>query len=128
MARVRKQGKQAKRNTPATASKSFRWRKSYNWLFLLLPLAVGGIYLGQVEQLLPIRTIQLSGAFKNLDQEEVESTLQQYLGQGFFSFDIHHLQQTLHDNSWTQLVSVRRIWPDKLGITIEEKKPVARWD
>jgi cell division protein FtsQ len=128
MARVRRQGKQAKRNTPASASKSFRWRKSYNWVFLLLPLGLGGFYLSQLEQILPIRTIQLSGTFKNLDQQEVESTLQQYLGQGFFSFDIHHLQQTLHDNSWTQLVSVRRIWPDKLRITIEEKTPVARWD
>lgn len=128
MARVRRQGKQAKRNTPASASKSFRWRKSYNWVFLLLPIGLGGFYLSQLEQILPIRTIQLSGTFKNLDQQEVESTLQQYLGQGFFSFDIHHLQQTLHDNSWTQLVSVRRIWPDKLRITIEEKTPVARWD
>ncbi len=128
MAKVRRQGKQAKRNTPASASKSFRWRKSYNWVFLLLPLGLGGFYLSQLEQILPIRTIQLSGTFKNLDQQEVESTLQPYLGQGFFSFDIHHLQQTLHDNSWTQLVSVRRIWPDKLRITIEEKTPVARWD
>ena len=128
MAKVRRQGKQAKRNTPASASKSFRWRKSYNWVFLLLPLGLGGFYLSQLEQILPIRTIQLSGTFKNLDQQEFESTLQPYLGQGFFSFDIHHLQQTLHDNSWTQLVSVRRIWPDKLRITIEEKTPVARWD
>ena len=128
MAKSRKQSNQAKRNMPASTSKSFRWRKSYNWIFLLLPLSLGGVYLSQVEQILPIRTIQLSGTFKNLDQQEVESTLQQYLGQGFFSFDIHHLQQTLHDNSWTQLVSVRRIWPDKLRITIEEKKPVARWD
>jgi cell division protein FtsQ len=128
MAKLHKQSNQAKRNTPASTSKSFRWRKSYNWIFLLLPLSLGGVYLSQVEQILPIRTIQLSGTFKNLDQQKVESTLHQYLGQGFFSFDIHHLRQTLHDNSWTELVSVRRIWPDKLRITIEEKKPVARWD
>jgi cell division protein FtsQ len=128
MAKFRKQSNQAKRNTPASTSKSFRWRKSYNWIFLLLPLSLGGVYLSQLEQILPIRTIQLSGTFKNLDQGEVESMLQQYLGQGFFSFDIHHLRQTLHDNSWTELVSVRRIWPDKLRIRIEEKIPVARWD
>ncbi len=51
-----------------------------------------------------------------------------YIGQGFFSLDIHKLQQSLHSNSWTELVSVRRIWPDKLKVVIKEKKPVARWD
>lgn len=128
MARLRKQGRQAKRNTPASTSKSVRWRKSYNWIFLLLPMSLGGVYLSQLEQVLPIRTIQLSGTFENLDQEEVELTLQRYLGQGFFGFDIHHLQQTLHENSWTEQVSVRRVWPDKLRIMIKEKQAVAQWD
>lgn len=128
MAKFRKQSNQAKRNTPAPTSKSFRWRKSYNWIFLILPLSLGGVYLSQAEQIFPIRTIQLSGTFENMEQQEVESTLQQYLGQEFFAFDIHHLQQTLHENSWIELVSVRRIWPDKLRIMVKEKKPVARWD
>ena len=31
------------------------------------------------DQLLPIRSIQLTGSFENLDQREVESTLQDYI-------------------------------------------------
>ena len=129
MFKFRKQSNQAKKKVSAASSKnSFQWRKSYNWIFLLLPLMLGGVYLAQADQFLPIRTIQLSGTFKNLDQQEVESTLQQYIGQGFFSLDIHHLQQSLHAKSWTDSVSVRRIWPDKIRVEIREKKPVARWD
>ena len=129
MFKFRKQSNQAKKKVSAAAAKSsFQWRKSYNWIFLLVPLLLGGAYLGQSDQLLPIRTIQLSGTFKNLDQTEVESTLQQYIGQGFFSLDIHHLQETLHAKSWTDSVSVRRIWPDKIRVVIREKKPIARWD
>jgi len=41
---------------------------------------------------------------------------------------IHGLQRNLHDKPWTDSVSVRRIWPDKIRVTITEKKPVARWD
>ncbi len=128
MFRFRKQGNQAKRTMPAAPSGSFQWRKSYNWIFLLFPLTLGSVYLHQSEQLLPIRKIQLSGSFEYLNQDQVESTLRQTIGQGFFSLDIHQLQQSLHAESWTETVSIRRIWPDKLRVVISEKRPVARWD
>jgi cell division protein FtsQ len=118
---------QAKRNLvkkPAT----LLWRRSYHWGFLLVPLLLGAIYLSQSNQILPIRNIQLQGSFENLDQREVEAALQGYIGQGFFSLDIHQLQQALRSRSWTESVSVRRIWPDKLRVVIREKKAVARWD
>ena len=128
MFRSRKQSKQAKRQLPTTQSRSFQWRKSYNWIFLLLPLSLAGVYLDQAEQLLPIRKIQLSGTFENLDKQEVKTMLNQYIGQGFFSLDIYQLQQTLYARAWTDSVSVRRVWPDELRVMIKEKKPVARWD
>lgn len=128
MFKFRKQGAQAKRKLPASQTSSFQWRRSYNWIFLLLPLAFAGYSLSRMDELLPIRTIQLSGTFENLNQGEVEQSLQQYIGQGFFSLDIHQLQQILHQKSWTESVSVRRVWPDKIRVTITEKKPVARWD
>ena len=128
MFRFRKQGKQAKRKSKAAPPRSFKWRKSYNWLFLLPPLALAGYFLNRVDQILPIRTIQLAGSFENLDQHEVESTLAGYIGQGFFSLDIREMQRKLNASPWTESVSIRRIWPDKLRVTITEKKPVARWD
>ncbi len=124
----RKKSEQAKRKTPKSPQPSFQWRKSDNWIFLLIPLTAGGWYLSQIEALLPIRTIQLAGSFEYLDQGEVEQTLRPYIGQGFFSLDIHEMQRQLHLKAWTDSVSVRRIWPDKLRVTITEKKPVARWD
>jgi cell division protein FtsQ len=129
MFKFRKQeGSQAKRNQKARQARSFQWRKSYSWGLALAPFVLVVIYLSQTDQVLPIRSIQLTGTFENLDQREVETVLQDYIGQGFFSLDIHQLQQTLKANSWTDSVSVRRIWPDKLRVTVTEKKPIARWD
>jgi cell division protein FtsQ len=128
MFKFRKQSRfQAKRNL-AKKPAALLWRKSYNWGFLLVPLLLGGVYLSQSNQILPIRNIELQGSFENLDQREVEATLQGYIGQGFFSLDIHQLQQALRSRSWTESVSVRRIWPDRLRVVIREKKAVARWD
>jgi cell division protein FtsQ len=128
MFKFRKQSSsQAKRNL-AKQSATMSWRKSYNWGFLILPLLLGGVYLSQSNQILPIRSIQLHGSFENLDQLEVEAALQGYIGEGFFSLDIHDLQNALKARSWTDSVSVRRIWPDKLRVVIHERIPVARWD
>ena len=128
MFKFRKLSKQAKRQSQKTQSKSLQWRKSYNWVFLLLPLTLSGVYLDQAERFLPIRTIQLSGTFENLDKREVEILLAQYIGQEFFALNIYQLQESLYARAWTDSVSVRRVWPDKLRVVIQEKKPVARWD
>ena len=127
MIRYRKQGAQAKRQDPAQPAE-FEWRRSYTWLLLLLPFLATGAYLSQRDTLFPIRTIQLSGTFQYIDQKEVEATLQVIIGEGFFSLDIHQLENTLAQKSWAESVSIRRIWPDRLNIEIVEKKPVARWD
>jgi cell division protein FtsQ len=122
------QAKRKIQNSAAPKRLTMRWRKSWNWGFLLLPVLFGGFYLNQSDEILPIRSIQLQGSFEHLDQREVEAALQDYIGQGFFSLDIHQLQQSLKAQSWTESVSVRRIWPDKLRVIIRERKPVARWD
>lgn len=128
MFRFRKTAGQAKRKTPVAAPQSLHWRKAYNWLFLLPPLMLAGYAVQRVERVLPIRSIQLAGSFEYLDQGEVEQALRSYIGEGFFSLDIRALQQDLNARPWAESVSIRRIWPDKLRVTITEKKPVARWD
>ena len=128
MFKFRKKAVQAKRKIPAKQTSSFQWRKSYNWIFLLIPIAIGAYSVTRMDQMLPIRSIQLAGSFEYLDQGEVEKALQSYIGQGFFSLDIHQLQRRLHQQPWTDSVSVRRVWPDKIRVIITEKKPVARWD
>ena len=129
MFKLRNKGKkQASRKQTTRPTVELKWRRSWNWGFLLLPILLGGYQLSQMEQVMPIRSIQLVGNFENLDQREVESDLQSYIGQGFFSLDIHQLQQTLKDKAWTESVSVRRIWPDSIRVVVREKKPIARWD
>lgn len=126
--KFRKKTVQAKRKTPAPQTSSFQWRKSYNWIFMLIPIALGAYTVSRMDEMLPIRSIQLAGTFEHLDQGEVEKTLQTYIGQGFFSLDIQQLQRSLHEKPWTDSVSVRRVWPDRIRVIITEKKPVARWD
>ncbi len=124
-----RQAAQAKKRTAnQSASFELEWKVMYNWLLLLLILLGGIVYLSQQKNIMPIKTIRLSGTFEHINQNEVESILQSFVGQGFFSLDIHALQKVLSEKPWTMSVSIRRVWPDRLDIAVVERKPVARWD
>ncbi len=124
----RKQNAQAKKHMPnEAASISFEWKPGYNWL-LLATIVIGGVtYFTQRETLLPIKTIELSGSFRYIEQNDIDVILRPYVGEGFFSLDIHAVRKLLSDKAWADSVSIRRAWPDRLEINIVEKKPVARW-
>jgi len=124
----RNKAAQAKRKSSATSRVEFKWHRAYNWLLLLMPFIGGAVYLSYQDTMLPIKTIQLSGTFQYIDQKEVEATVQQFIGEGFFSLDINRVQKALSDKPWTESISIRRVWPDRLNIVIVEKRPVARWD
>ena len=129
MFRFRKHSAQAKKKSAATAPDfEFRWKPVYNWFLLLFLVLCCVAYVNQLDTLLPIKKIKLSGSFEHIAQQEVESVLNSYVGEGFFSLDIHALRQKLGEKPWAESVSIRRVWPDRLDITIIERKPVARWD
>ena len=79
-------------------------------------------------QWLPIEKIVLSGRFVQLKTDVLEKNLKPFLGKGFFSVNIKHVQQQLVQQPWVDKVSVRRVWPDQLNVSVTEKKAIARWD
>ena len=129
MLSFRKKNAQAKKRTVSNQEKfEFTWQKKYNWFPALLVLVSIVFYVGQKDDWLPIKSIQVLGSFEYIDQKEIEATLQSFVGEGFFSLDIHSLRKILSDKPWTESVSIRRVWPSQINIAIVEKRPVARWD
>lgn len=106
----------------------FKWRAIYTWILVIVPLFGGISYLVQNHTFLPIKTIQLSGLFKYIDQQEIEKALRPFVGEGFFSLNIQNVSNSLSEKPWAESVSIRRLWPDRVMIRIVEKKPLARWD
>lgn len=98
------------------------------WVLVIVLLASFLVYLLPKEQWLPIEKIRLSGSFQNIDTKTLESQLQPYLGQGFFILDIDAIQTRISQRPWVENASVRRIWPNQIYVSIEEKQAVARWD
>jgi len=57
----------------------------------------------------------------------VGAMLLEYMGKGFFSFDVRGAKKKLEQNPWVAIAAVKRIWPDTLEIGLIEEVAIARW-
>jgi len=97
------------------------------WLIALFIFTVFTVSLVLKYEALVVKHISLTGKITHVDRLQVKKQLQTVVGQRFFSVDIKQVQQLLSLQPWLESVSIRRIWPDTLSITLVEKQPVARW-
>lgn len=89
-------------------------------------LAAGAVWLVRVPSL-PVRQVVFADALAHTKRGEVEQVLPGSLTGNFFSLNLHQVRGALEKLPWARKVEVRRQWPDRLEIRIEEHKPVARW-
>ena len=75
----------------------------------------------------PIKKIAVDGEFLNLKTGDVEELVSDAVVGGFFSLDVAYLRTKILNNPWIESVSVRRIWPDSIRVSIREQDPVAYW-
>ncbi|RUM94939.1 MAG: cell division protein FtsQ [Thiothrix sp.] len=87
--------------------------KGYQWLTLPTTL--------------PIQHVELRGDLRRVDMDRLEQHVDAAVKGGFFSIDLEKVRSGLEALPWVYGASLRRIWPDRLIIEIEEQKPIAQW-
>lgn len=75
----------------------------------------------------PIRYVQVEGAFQYIDKDDIKNQLSPLIQRGYFSVDLQEIQQSVMGLPWAEKVKVQRIWPDRLKLRIYEQKPIVRW-
>ena len=93
----------------------------------LLVFAVGAMQLLMRTPLLPLREIAVSGALGHTTRAEVEQATQGRVSGNFFAVDLAGVRAALEALPWVRRVQVRRVWPDRLEVRLEEHVPLARW-
>jgi cell division protein FtsQ len=89
-------------------------------------LAAGAVWLVRVPSL-PVKHVVFAEALPHTKRGEVEQVLPTALKGNFFSLNLEQVRGSLEKLPWVRKVDVRRQWPDRLEVRIEEHKPVARW-
>jgi cell division protein FtsQ len=76
---------------------------------------------------LPIRTVSIVGDVKHIDAASVRERLDGRVSGNFFGVNLKDVRRRVETVPWVRKASVRRQWPDRLVIEIEEHRALARW-
>lgn len=106
-------------------------RSIANALFSCSVLAVlcGAIYYAvHLPGLFPLQNVRLNAAPQRVDTAAVLQVVRNEVHGNFFTVDIESLRQSLEKLPWVRNVSIRREFPYRLAVKLEEHQVLARWN
>lgn len=104
-----------------------------NWIAnLLFALAVvamlyTALYIVVHLPIFPLREVKVDGQLSHVSREQVKLIVARHLKGNFFTLDLVKARDAFEKLPWARKVSIRRRWPDKLEVVIEEHQELARW-
>jgi len=75
----------------------------------------------------PLREIVVSGTVEHTTREQLETVARRELRGNFFTIDLEAVRSAFEKLPWVRNATLRRTWPDRLDVTLEEHRPLARW-
>ncbi len=75
----------------------------------------------------PVREVRIEGELVHVTLDQVEAIVQRELPGNFFTLDVASARGAFEKLPWVRSANVRRQWPDRLDVAIEEHAPLARW-
>ena len=100
-----------------------------NTVFVLA--AVGALIAGVLwlmrSPLFPIRGILLDGDLARNNVPTIRANAAPRLAGNFFSVDLQHSRKAFETVPWVRRAVVRRVWPDRLVVRLEEHQAAALW-
>ena len=75
----------------------------------------------------PLRTVRVEGELQHVVHADVVRALQGKVSGTFFTVDLEAISRLFESIPWVRRAEVRRQWPDRLEVRIEEHLALARW-
>jgi cell division protein FtsQ len=111
------------------------WNKpaALNWIanllfgFAAVLLLYGTIYVVVLLPVFPLREVRVEGTLNHVTREQLKLIVNRHLQGNFFTLDLVKARAAFEKLPWARNVSLRRRWPDRLEVTVEEHEALARW-
>lgn len=97
------------------------------FLAVALGLLVAGMAWLKRAPIFPIRSIQLDGDLARNSVPTIRANAAPRLAGNFFSVDLQQARAAFESVPWVRRAVVRRVWPDRLTVRLEEHQPAALW-
>ena len=75
----------------------------------------------------PLREVEVTGRIAHTTRDQVQTIVAEHLEGNFFTLDLEAARAAFQRLPWVRQANVRREWPDRLNVEIEEHVAVARW-
>ena len=79
------------------------------------------------QPLFELREVTIGGALAHVTRGEVEDVVRRELKGNFLTLDLDAASASFQKLPWVRRASVRRQWPARLDVALEEHVPLARW-
>lgn len=97
--------------------------------FSMLALVCGAAYYTlHLPELAPVRSVKLGAAPQRVDAAAVLRVVRNEVRGNFFTVDIERLRGTLERLPWVRSVTIRREFPERLVVQLEEHQVLAHWN
>jgi len=92
----------------------------------ILGACFGALYWLLLPEHFPLTRVEFRGTLERTTRAELEKALPRIAG-NFFAADLVQVRASVERLPWVRQVAVRRVWPGRLEITVEEHVALARW-
>ena len=75
----------------------------------------------------PVHEVRVVSELREVRRSELQRSLAGRLQGNFFSTNLELVRQSLEQLPWVRRAEVRRQWPARIDVSIEEHRPVAFW-
>jgi cell division protein FtsQ len=75
----------------------------------------------------PLRDVEIKGRVAHITRDQVQSILAGRPRGNFFTLDLEAARTAFQKLPWVRQANLRRQWPDRLEVEIEEHVALARW-
>lgn len=76
--------------------------------------------------LFPLRQVEVKGTLRHVTYQQVSYIVAREFKGNFFTLDLARVAASFEKLPWVRTVSLRRRWPDRLEVILEEHEAVAR--
>jgi len=75
----------------------------------------------------PLREVRIMNELRHVTSEQIEVIVARELQGNFFTVDLERARAGFEKLPWARSVNVRRQWPDRIEVALEEHVPLGRW-
>lgn len=92
-----------------------------------LGFGIGGVWLLLGSERFPVREIRITTPLERTSREDIQAAAGRKIGGNFFAVSPAEVRAGLEKLPWVRSASVRRVWPDRLELALEEHVALAQW-